>query len=151
MSELKKFGACPGCAEKCRHEQENPPSSDGEVEVLATLVLGGAFDSCELGDCDIEWDSDAVDALQQKLVTGFDDVHIELVDRAHVARLQAEVERLRGALKFYADREHYHVESGNWDTVSGEPQNILWNGEEPDFIEDGTFARKALAEAKEHE
>ena len=56
----------------------------------------------------------------------------------------AEVERLRAALKFYADREHYHFESGNWDTVSGEPLNILWCGEEPDFIEDGTVARAAL-------
>jgi hypothetical protein len=55
-----------------------------------------------------------------------------------------EVERLRAALKFYADREHYHFESGNWDTVSGEPLNILWCGEEPDFIEDGTVARAAL-------
>ena len=56
----------------------------------------------------------------------------------------AEVERLRAALKFYADREHYHFESGNWDTVSGEPLNILWCGDEPDFIEDGTVARAAL-------
>lgn len=56
----------------------------------------------------------------------------------------AEVERLRDALKFYADREHYHFESGNWDTVSGEPQNILWCGDEPDFIEDGSVARAAL-------
>lgn len=55
-----------------------------------------------------------------------------------------EVERLRAALKFYADREHYHFESGNWDTVSGEPLNILWCGDEPDFIEDGTVARAAL-------
>jgi|GEM_PF-1634094 len=55
-----------------------------------------------------------------------------------------EVERLRAALKFYADREHYHFESGDWDTVSGEPLNILWRGEEPDFIEDGTVARGAL-------
>ncbi len=57
---------------------------------------------------------------------------------------QGEVERLRAALKFYADREHYHFESGDWDTVSGEPLNILWRGEEPDFIEDGTVARGAL-------
>ncbi|GLO03356.1 hypothetical protein PPUJ13061_32540 [Pseudomonas putida] len=55
-----------------------------------------------------------------------------------------EVDRLRAALKFYADREHYHFESGNWDTVSGEPLNILWCGDEPDFIEDGTVARNAL-------
>jgi hypothetical protein len=55
-----------------------------------------------------------------------------------------EVERLRAALKFYADREHYQFESGNWDTVSGEPLNILWCGDEPDFIEDGSVARAAL-------
>ncbi|WP_232244438.1 hypothetical protein [Pseudomonas putida] len=55
-----------------------------------------------------------------------------------------EIERLRAALKFYADREHYHFESGDWDTVSGEPLNILWHGEEPDFIEDGSVARAAL-------
>lgn len=53
-------------------------------------------------------------------------------------------QRLRAALKFYADREHYHFESGNWDTVSGEPQNILWCSDEPDFIEDGSVARSAL-------
>lgn len=51
---------------------------------------------------------------------------------------------MRAALKFYADREHYHFESGNWDTVSGEPLNILWCGDEPDFIEDGSVARAAL-------
>ncbi|HDS1695787.1 MULTISPECIES: hypothetical protein [unclassified Pseudomonas] len=62
-----------------------------------------------------------------------------------ICDLRAEVARLRAALKFYADREHYHFESGNWDTVSGEPLNILWCGEEPDFIEDGTVARNALS------
>ncbi|WP_229589107.1 hypothetical protein [Pseudomonas sp. S12(2018)] len=56
-----------------------------------------------------------------------------------------ELERLRAALKFYADREHYHFESGNWDTVSGEPLNILWCGDDPDFIEDGSVARAALS------
>jgi len=63
----------------------------------------------------------------------------------------AEVEQLRAALKFYADREHYHFESGNWDTVSGEPLNILWCGDEPDFIEDGTVARNALSASEEPE
>lgn len=62
-----------------------------------------------------------------------------------------EVERLRAALKFYADREHYHFESGNWDTVSGEPLNILWCGDEPDFIEDGSVARAALSASAEPE
>lgn len=60
-----------------------------------------------------------------------------------------EVERLRTALKFYADREHYHFESGHWDTVSGEPLNILWRSDEPDFIEDGTVARSALSASAE--
>jgi hypothetical protein len=68
--------------------------------------------------------------------------------RRHL-ELNAEVERLRAALRFYADREHYHFESGNWDTVSGEPLNILWCGEEPDFIEDGTVARNALSASAE--
>lgn len=60
-----------------------------------------------------------------------------------------ELERLRAALKFYADREHYHFESGNWDTVSGEPLNILWCGDQPDFIEDGSVARAALSASAE--
>ncbi len=66
-----------------------------------------------------------------------------------ICDLRAEVERLRAALKFYADREHYHFESGNWDTVSGEPLNILWCGDDPDFIEDGTVARNALSASAE--
>ena len=56
-----------------------------------------------------------------------------------------EVERLRAALKFYA----YHLESGNWDTESGEPLNILWCGDEPDFIDDGSVARAALSASAE--
>lgn len=72
----------------------------------------------------------------------------DLEQRRHAeqqARQAAErrVEQLTDALKFYADREHYHFESGNWDTVSGEPLNILWCGDEPDFIEDGSVARAA--------
>jgi len=59
--------------------------------------------------------------------------------------LKARCEALEAALKFYADREHYHFESGNWDTVSGEPLNILWCGDEPDFVEDGSVARAVLA------
>ncbi|MFK3718674.1 hypothetical protein ACI2J9_03630 [Pseudomonas fulva] len=66
-----------------------------------------------------------------------------------ICDLRAEVERLRAALRFYADREHFHFESGSWDTVSGEPLNILWCGEEPDFIEDGTVARNALSTSAE--
>lgn len=83
---------------------------------------------------------------------------VDMVEAAHFDRVAAERDALLAgldakdqqaaslekALKFYADREHYHFESGNWDTVSGEPLNILWNGDEPDFIEDGSVARAAL-------
>lgn len=34
-------------------------------------------------------------------------------------------------------------------TVSGEPLNILWCGDEPDFIEDGTVAHTALSASVE--
>ncbi|MCA4077229.1 MULTISPECIES: hypothetical protein [Pseudomonas] len=37
-----------------------------------------------------------------------------------------EVQRLREALKFYADRDHFAEDIGSdWDTVSGEPANVL--------------------------
>ncbi|AZC96806.1 hypothetical protein [Pseudomonas chlororaphis] len=76
--------------------------------------------------------------------------HFEVI-KVREAAMQADldakdqrVDELEAALKFYADREHYHFESGNWDAVSGEPLNILWCGDEPDFIEDGAVARAAL-------
>lgn len=100
------------------------------------------------------------DALQERLNAADqegDDLSFQLNDREgsrrdwfeEAQRLEKEVEALRKALKFYADREHYHFESGNWDTVSGEPLNILWCGDEPDFIEDGTVARNALSASAE--
>lgn len=57
----------------------------------------------------------------------------------------AEVERLRDALKFYADRDHFAEDIGSdWDTVSGEPANVLWHESEAWFVEDGSIARAAL-------
>ncbi|MFJ4349592.1 hypothetical protein ACIPZ5_01685 [Pseudomonas sp. NPDC089428] len=57
----------------------------------------------------------------------------------------AEVERLREALKFYADRDHFAEDIGSdWDTVSGEPANVLWHDCEAWFVEDGSIARAAL-------
>ncbi|WP_313714059.1 hypothetical protein [Pseudomonas sp.] len=57
----------------------------------------------------------------------------------------AEVERLRAALKFYADRDHFAEDIGNdWDSVSGEPANVLWHEHEAWFVEDGSIARAAL-------
>lgn len=63
--------------------------------------------------------------------------------------LKAEVDRLRAALKFYADKEHFYHGDDNWDTVSGEPANILWHAEEPYSVEDGWFARQALSASAE--
>lgn len=81
------------------------------------------------------------DALKRQLTER--DEHLDAL-RLSADTAEAEVVRLRESLKFYAEREHYHFESANWDTVSGEPANILWNGDEPDFIEDGSVARAAL-------
>ena len=57
----------------------------------------------------------------------------------------AEVELLREALKFYADRDHFAEDIGSeWDSVSGEPANVLWHEDEAWFVEDGSIARAAL-------
>ena len=57
----------------------------------------------------------------------------------------AEVEGLREALKFYADRDHFAEDIGSdWDSVSGEPANVLWHEDEAWFVEDGSIARAAL-------
>ena len=95
------------------------------------------------------------DALQQRLTETdqrADDLQIQLdeLEQRHRAEFEAckaaerRVDALEKALKFYAEGEHYHFESGNWGTVSSEPLNILWCGDEPDFIEDGMVARAAL-------
>lgn len=136
-----------------------PPALDGEPERFdIEQIKGGAwrYKASHNGAIVMHADHRAHVAQLQAEIGSERKLRRECAARIHELSdeskdLKAEVERLRGALKFYADREHYHVESGNWDTVSGEPQNILWNGEEPDFIEDGTFARKALAEGKQHE
>lgn len=68
-----------------------------------------------------------IDALQQRLNA-----------------VEEENDRLRSALKFYADKEHFYHGDDKWDSVSGEPSNVLWHEEEPYSVEDGWFARKAL-------
>lgn len=69
-----------------------------EVKTLATLCLGGMFDHDELGDIDIHYSMGNVEALQERLVTGIDDVHIELVSRLDYDALQAELSALREEL-----------------------------------------------------
>lgn len=64
----------------------------------------------------------------------------------------AELERLRAALKFYADRDHFAEDIGtDWDSVSGEPANILWHEHEAWFVEDGSIARAALSGQSEQD
>jgi len=51
---------------------------------------------------------------------------------------------LERTLKFYADGLHFSKgNEGDWDTVSGEPQNF-WCDEHGNTIEDGSIARAAL-------
>jgi FtsZ-binding cell division protein ZapB len=65
--------------------------------------------------------------------------------KARAWHLKQERDALRAALTFYAGHNHYSTDDGlNWDSVSGEPMNILWHESEPWFIEDGSIARAAL-------
>ena len=112
------------------------PAQQHQGEPVGTLLIGEYFDNREVGEVDVQLDSTVCEQLAAK----YPGQSMPIYTHAD----PAEVERLRDALKFYADREHFHFESGNWDTVSGEPLNILWCGDEPDFIEDGSVARAAL-------
>lgn len=111
-----------------------PPVQQGEP--VGALLIDEYFDSLEVGEVDVQLDPKVCERLAEK----YPGQSLPLYTHPDAG----ELERLRAALKFYADREHYHFESGNWDTVSGEPLNILWCGDDPDFIEDGSVARAAL-------
>lgn len=63
------------------------------------------------------------------------------VTLAGTGSLPDSAERLRVALRFYANGEHF-MGTDEWDTVSGEPQNWLCHGEA--MLEDGTIAARAL-------
>ena len=86
--------------------------------------------------------------------TGFSDVasgwnkcldRIEALGPLYTHADPGEVEGLRAALKFYADRDHFAEDIGSdWDSVSGEPANVLWHEHEAWFVEDGSIARAAL-------
>ena len=68
------------------------------IQTLATLVLGGAFDATELGENDIQPNMKLIEELQQRLVTGADDVYVELIDRAELDRVTAERDALQQRL-----------------------------------------------------
>ena len=69
-----------------------------DVKTIAVAILGGAFDSNELGDNDIACVPGALEDLQLRHVTGCDDVQLELVERSHVERLTAERDALQQLL-----------------------------------------------------
>lgn len=109
-----------------------------EVKTLATLVLGGAFDATELGDNEIYPDMGLIDALQQKLVTGFDDVSIELVSRSDLDSVQSELAALREELA-RKDRVIEELLESNSDMTTclksaerHEPHCLLLDQEEPE-------------------
>lgn len=61
-----------------------------------------------------------------------------------------DVAELVEALEFYAKGEHFTpYDPDQWDTVSGEPLNILHHNDGADgsagFVEDGSIARQAIA------
>lgn len=71
---------------------------------------------------------------------------VEAQQPAPSAAAATEVENLRKALQFYADKDHFTIaDDGAWDTVSGEPQNYWCDEEGTATVEDGTIARLALA------
>ena len=68
----------------------------------------------------------------------------------HIAALKVmeaadEIERLRKGLQYYADGSHMMLnEPGEWDTVSGEPQNFYCDNAGTATIEDGSIAKMIL-------
>ena len=67
----------------------------------------------------------------------------------HIDAQQSEIERLREALKFYAEGDHFIFDRDEWDTVSGEPQNFWCDEAGTATVEDGTIAKLMLAAMKE--
>lgn len=65
------------------------------------------------------------------------------------ARCRKMIERLREALKFYAEGDHFIFDRDEWDTVSGEPQNFWCDEACTATVEDGTIAKLMLAAMKE--
>lgn len=56
------------------------------------------------------------------------------------------LDALEAALRFYAAGDHFNLsDPGQWDTVTGEPQNFWCDDAGTATVEDGTVARMALA------
>lgn len=64
-----------------------------------------------------------------------------------IRALLDERDRMREALKFYADQHHFNIADYDaWDTVSGEPPNFFCDELGTATLEDGSIARAALAQ-----
>jgi hypothetical protein len=59
-------------------------------------------------------------------------------------RLRKDAERMREALMFYAEGDHFTFDRDAWDTVSDEPQNYWCDEAGTATVEDGTIAKLAL-------
>lgn len=66
-----------------------------EAKTIAVAILGGAFDHNELGDNDIACIPGALEELQEKHVTGSEDVQLDLIERSHFDRVTAERDALQ--------------------------------------------------------
>lgn len=109
-----------------------------EVRTLATLILGGPFDETELSDNDVQINAKAADALQLERVTGQDDVHIDLVDRAEFDRVIAERDALQQRLNA-ADQRIDDFAGGDCEW-SRDDDSGIWNsacGSSWSFHDDG--------------
>jgi hypothetical protein len=107
------------------------------IQTLATLVLGGAFDATELGENDIQPDMKLIEELQQRLVTGTDDVYVELINRAELDRVTAENAALQQRLNAADQLNDDRAGTCEW---SREDDSGIWNsgcGETWSFHEDG--------------
>lgn len=127
--------------------QASRAAAPQSVEPLFLLHCGALFG----GERD-DWE---VEAYSGKAVDAFADAHAGQTIVLYAApptaptdaEWQAENERLRVALRFYARGEHYNLdESEEFDTVSGEPENWLCSGVEDSstMIENGRVALFAL-------
>lgn len=59
-------------------------------------------------------------------------------------RISKENEILLEALSVYAKRKHMLGQFDDFDSVSGEPLNMLWHDELPFGVENGSVARYAI-------
>lgn len=64
---------------------------------------------------------------------------------AEIERLNEQVAMLRESLGYYAEQDHFTLyEPEAWDTVSGEPENLLCDEAGTAMVENGSIAARAF-------